>query len=200
YAQAVKFDLRYPGQVFDEETGLSYNLHRYYDAATGRYMQADPIGLEGGWNRFGYVGGDPLSFADPMGLTHKANSAHCSALRRKMQNLQNDLDDRWSDLAADRLNLPERIGPGESLSQTKRGHRTMINEREGNLRKFEKRYMDECEDDEDADGGQSCDTGCAVVGATVGFGAGYVAYRCLRMLPSLLPPFWSTIPANFVVP
>ncbi|KAF5292686.1 hypothetical protein FQR65_LT20237 [Abscondita terminalis] len=36
YAQAVKFDLRYPGQVFDEETGLSYNLHRYYDAATGR--------------------------------------------------------------------------------------------------------------------------------------------------------------------
>ena len=47
YAQAVKFDLRYPGQVFDEETGLSYNLHRYYDAATGRYMQADPIGLAG---------------------------------------------------------------------------------------------------------------------------------------------------------
>jgi RHS repeat-associated protein len=48
YAQAVKFDLRYPGQVFDEETGLSYNLHRYYDAATGRYMQAAPIGRRGG--------------------------------------------------------------------------------------------------------------------------------------------------------
>nr|WP_269837292.1 RHS repeat-associated core domain-containing protein [Delftia acidovorans] len=68
YVQAVKFDLRYPGQVFDEETGLSYNLHRYYDAATGRYMQADPIGLEGGWNRFGYVGGNPLNFIDPKGL------------------------------------------------------------------------------------------------------------------------------------
>ncbi len=68
YAQAVKFDLRYPGQVFDEETGLSYNLHRYYDAATGRYIQADPIGLEGGWNRFGYVGGDPLNAIDPDGL------------------------------------------------------------------------------------------------------------------------------------
>jgi RHS repeat-associated protein len=65
----VKFDLRYPGQVFDEETGLSYNLHRYYDAATGRYMQADPIGLEGGWNRFGYVGGDPLGAIDPLGLS-----------------------------------------------------------------------------------------------------------------------------------
>ncbi|OWG18565.1 hypothetical protein KDK82_2044 [Delftia sp. K82] len=68
YAQAVKFDLRYPGQVFDEETGLSYNLHRYYDAATGRYIQADPIGLEGGWNRFGYVANNPLNDVDPQGL------------------------------------------------------------------------------------------------------------------------------------
>src|SRR5260370_1078239 len=68
YAEAVKFDLRYPGQVFDEETGLSYSLHRYYDAATGRYIQADPIGLEGGWNWFGYVGGNPLNFIGPKGL------------------------------------------------------------------------------------------------------------------------------------
>ncbi len=68
YAEAVKFDLRYPGQVWDEETGLAYNLHRYYDAATGRYVQADPIGLEGGWNRFGYVNGNPLLKTDPLGL------------------------------------------------------------------------------------------------------------------------------------
>ena len=68
YAEAVSFDLRYPGQQWDEETGLSYNLHRYYDAATGRYTQADPIGLDGGWNRFAYVGGNPLLFIDPEGL------------------------------------------------------------------------------------------------------------------------------------
>ncbi|MFG0611345.1 RHS repeat-associated core domain-containing protein [Delftia sp. WSY_14] len=48
YAQAVKFDLRYPGQVFDEETGLLYNLHRYYDAAMGRYVQAAPIYMNPG--------------------------------------------------------------------------------------------------------------------------------------------------------
>ncbi len=87
----MNFTLRYLGQVFDDDTRLPYNLHRCYDAATGRYIQADPTGLEGGWNRFGYVGGDPLYFADPMGLKHKANSAHCSALRRKMQNIQNDI-------------------------------------------------------------------------------------------------------------
>jgi RHS repeat-associated protein len=64
----VKFNLRYPGQYADEESGLFYNYFRSYDARTGRYSQPDPIGLDGGWNRFGYAGGNPLSFSDPLGL------------------------------------------------------------------------------------------------------------------------------------
>jgi len=64
----VRFNLRYPGQYFDEESGLHYNYFRSYDPRTGRYTQGDPIGLDGGWNRFAYVGGDPLLFADPDGL------------------------------------------------------------------------------------------------------------------------------------
>jgi RHS repeat-associated protein len=62
------FNLRYPGQYFDKESGLSYNYFRSYDSRTGRYTQADPIDLEGGWNRFGYVDGNPLLFIDPEGL------------------------------------------------------------------------------------------------------------------------------------
>jgi RHS repeat-associated protein len=54
--------------VADGETGLSYNYFRSYDSRTGRYTQGDPIGLQGGWNRFGYVGGNALSFIDPLGL------------------------------------------------------------------------------------------------------------------------------------
>lgn len=67
-AAPLVFDLRYPGQVADEESGLYYNLNRSYHPATGRYTQNDPIGLAGGWNRFAYVGGNPLSFVDSRGL------------------------------------------------------------------------------------------------------------------------------------
>ncbi|MEJ1128409.1 RHS repeat-associated core domain-containing protein [Variovorax sp. CCNWLW225] len=64
----VKFNLRYPGQYADEESGLFYNGFRTYDPRLGRYTQGDPIGLDGGWNRFGYVYGNALSYVDPLGL------------------------------------------------------------------------------------------------------------------------------------
>jgi RHS repeat-associated protein len=60
--------LRFPGQYADNETGLFYNYFRSYQASQGRYTQNDPIGLAGGWNRFGYVGANSLSFTDAMGL------------------------------------------------------------------------------------------------------------------------------------
>jgi RHS repeat-associated protein len=66
--------LRFQGQYYDEETGLHYNLNRYYDPFTGRYITQDPVGILGGLNSYQYVNGDPINWIDPLGLIKVENN------------------------------------------------------------------------------------------------------------------------------
>jgi RHS repeat-associated protein len=59
--------LGFPGQYFDTEDGLHQNWFRDYDSSLGRYIENDPIGLDGGINTFSYVGNRPTLFSDPQG-------------------------------------------------------------------------------------------------------------------------------------
>uniref|UniRef100_UPI00332B8827 RHS repeat-associated core domain-containing protein n=1 Tax=Pseudomonas sp. HY7a-MNA-CIBAN-0227 TaxID=3140474 RepID=UPI00332B8827 len=75
YGQIAKLDvntvnnpLRFQGQYFDQESGLHYNRHRYYNPDNGRYLTTDPVKLAGGLNGYQYVP-NPTGWVDPLGLS-----------------------------------------------------------------------------------------------------------------------------------
>lgn len=63
------YNFRFPGQYYDAESRLANNVNRDYESATGRYIQSDPIGLQGGVNLYLYAYASPLKVVDPLGLS-----------------------------------------------------------------------------------------------------------------------------------
>ncbi len=86
--EQVENPFKYVGAfgVTDEGNGLYYMRARYYDPEAGRFISKDPIGLAGGINMYGYVGGNPMNWIDPLGLFSPGDAMY----GRYMQNVAED--------------------------------------------------------------------------------------------------------------
>ena len=71
----VEQNIRFPGQYYDQESGLHYNYFRTYNPNTGRFIQSDPVGLIGGLSTYGYGLQSPVVNTDPKGLNTAAGCA-----------------------------------------------------------------------------------------------------------------------------
>ncbi len=81
------YNLRFPGQYYDTETGLHYNYYRDYNPALGRYVQSDPIGLDGGINAYAYALSAPTMYTDEDGLSALKIIALCAKGYRVIKNV-----------------------------------------------------------------------------------------------------------------
>lgn len=108
-AGAFSYNLRFPGQYFDSETGSHYNNARTYLPDRGFYQQPDPIGLAGGINPYVYVGGNPANKVDELGLTSISIFPIVEWILKKVENNYMDkgkdsiykytYDQFWNDVA-----------------------------------------------------------------------------------------------------
>ncbi len=111
----VNCPLRFPGQYEDTETGLSYNRHRYYDPICGRYLTADPLGLEPALDPQGYVL-NPNDWSDPLGLTPCPNKRGPKPFgegphNQKIKEIADWVTDGDVVAGGQRLGLPEEVVP-----------------------------------------------------------------------------------------
>ncbi|MFG6076004.1 RHS repeat-associated core domain-containing protein [Erwinia sp. OPT-41] len=109
--QAVQQNLRFQGQYLDRETGLHYNLFRYYDPVGGRFTQVDPIGLAGGINTYGYVG-DPLVWVDPLGL----NGCSTTLGKNMMESMGLSRSRKWKGYQAHHI-IPKELANHQALQK-----------------------------------------------------------------------------------
>ncbi|VYT97108.1 Putative deoxyribonuclease RhsC [Streptococcus oralis] len=126
---------RLQNQYAVRETGLHYNFFRYYDPDAGRFVNQDPIKLKGGNNLYQFAP-NVQGWVDIFGLY---NAQKCASISARIENLKYEIYlKRIPALESNPNYLPWRIGPGEALRDTVRGHVKLLNAAYSKLAKAEK--------------------------------------------------------------
>ena len=61
-------NLGFHSKYYDQESGLNYFYHRYYNPVNGRFINEDPVGVNSGFNLYNFVYNNPINWIDPHGL------------------------------------------------------------------------------------------------------------------------------------
>lgn len=134
----------FAGGLYDTDTGLERFGFRDYDAVTGRWTAKDPTLFAGGsTNLYQYADGNPINLVDPNGLD--PSSEQCISLLEKIRNVEHEIQKRIGELDEDPLGLPEICeGDDKKPSQSKRGHRRLLNMHKANLAALKAMYLAKC--------------------------------------------------------
>ncbi len=88
-------NLRFPGQFYDSESGMNYNMARDYDSISGRYLQTDPVGFRSGGAGYSYASSSPIRMFDPLGLFTVTNT--CPGCKDQKDKVANDTQKKVQD-------------------------------------------------------------------------------------------------------
>ena len=207
---SVPSDFGYTGHYTNAKTGLVLAPYRAYSPLLGRWISRDPIEEDGGINLYGYVGNQPSRFTDPLGL--RPLQLVGDGERTDAERHQQMREDQQCRLPSG----PNGLGPEWKPDPT---HRYPNGER---FTGPDGRYLDwhpgtpgkpgwgGKDHWHDTGGKQHLPPGTevpdpapstkAATNVACAVGAGYIAYRIFRFIPSLAPPLWPSIPLNAVAP
>lgn len=109
-------------------------------AGSARYTQPDPMGLAADVNLFAYAGGNPIGWADPLGLVRRKDKCRlsCPELLAAIEELAQEIETRWE--IGNRLKGQGTFPRGTTLD----GHIQQYEEKQETLREFIQEYEDRC--------------------------------------------------------